>query len=99
MSNFFLSFYSLLLPVNHVTLSFTDFDVENNRRNCTTDFVEILDGNNYEAPLQGIVPFPAYRITPRVSRRKFSVRLLLLHAFSLLKQAPWPLWPEEIRNG
>lgn len=56
--NFFLSFYSLLLPVNHITLSFTDFDIENNRRNCTTDFVEILDGNNYEAPLRGIVLFP-----------------------------------------
>ncbi|NXY67496.1 CUBN protein, partial [Glareola pratincola] len=40
-------------PFNHVTLSFTDFDVENNRQNCTTDFVEILDGNNYEAPLRG----------------------------------------------
>lgn len=53
----FLSLYSLLFPVNHVTLSFTDFDIEN-RQNCTTDFVEILDGNNYEAPLQGIVPFP-----------------------------------------
>ncbi|KAK2531299.1 Cubn [Columba livia] len=40
-------------PFNHITLSFTDFDIENNRRNCTTDFVEILDGNNYEAPLRG----------------------------------------------
>uniref|UniRef100_A0A8B9TKW5 Cubilin n=1 Tax=Anas platyrhynchos TaxID=8839 RepID=A0A8B9TKW5_ANAPL len=29
-------------PFNHVTLSFTDFD-----------YVEILDGNNYEAPLRG----------------------------------------------
>ncbi|NWR90257.1 CUBN protein, partial [Furnarius figulus] len=40
-------------PFNHVTLSFTDFDIENSGQNCTTDFVEILDGNNYEAPLQG----------------------------------------------
>ncbi|XP_013797015.2 cubilin [Apteryx mantelli] len=40
-------------PFNHVTLSFTDFDIENNRQNCTTDFVELLDGNNYEAPLRG----------------------------------------------
>lgn len=47
-----------MLPVNHVTLSFTDFDIENYRGNCTTDFVEILDGNNDEAPLQGIVLFP-----------------------------------------
>ncbi|NXG01683.1 CUBN protein, partial [Sakesphorus luctuosus] len=40
-------------PFNHVTLSFTDFDIENSRQNCTADFVEILDGNNYDAPLQG----------------------------------------------
>uniref|UniRef100_A0A8C8BEW9 Cubilin n=1 Tax=Otus sunia TaxID=257818 RepID=A0A8C8BEW9_9STRI len=40
-------------PFNHVTLSFTDFDIEYNRQNCTTDFVEILDGNNYKAPLRG----------------------------------------------
>ncbi|NWX82451.1 CUBN protein, partial [Nothoprocta pentlandii] len=40
-------------PFNHVTLSFTDFNVENSRQNCTTDFVEILDGNNHEAPLRG----------------------------------------------
>uniref|UniRef100_A0A8B9N9X7 Cubilin n=1 Tax=Accipiter nisus TaxID=211598 RepID=A0A8B9N9X7_9AVES len=40
-------------PFNHITISFTDFDTENNRQNCTTDFVEILDGNNYEAPLRG----------------------------------------------
>ncbi|NXH11671.1 CUBN protein, partial [Bucco capensis] len=39
-------------PFNHVTLSFTDFDVEN-RQNCTKDFVEVLDGNNHEAPLRG----------------------------------------------
>uniref|UniRef100_A0A8C0FEB1 Cubilin n=1 Tax=Bubo bubo TaxID=30461 RepID=A0A8C0FEB1_BUBBB len=40
-------------PFNHVTLSFTDFDIEYNGQNCTTDFVEILDGNNYKAPLRG----------------------------------------------
>uniref|UniRef100_A0A8B9GL35 Cubilin n=1 Tax=Amazona collaria TaxID=241587 RepID=A0A8B9GL35_9PSIT len=40
-------------PFNHVTLSFTDLDIGSNRQNCTMDFVEILDGNNYEAPLQG----------------------------------------------
>ncbi|NXD11879.1 CUBN protein, partial [Nothocercus nigrocapillus] len=40
-------------PFNHITLSFTDFNIENSRQNCTTDFVEILDGNNYEAPLRG----------------------------------------------
>lgn len=58
MPNSILTFYTLLLPVNHITLSFTDFDIENNGQNCTTDFVEILDGNNYDAPLQGNVPFP-----------------------------------------
>lgn len=50
-----LKFFSLLLPVNHVTLSFTDFAIESDTQNCTKDFVEILDGNNYEAPLRGTV--------------------------------------------
>ncbi|NWR74432.1 CUBN protein, partial [Centropus unirufus] len=40
-------------PFNHVTLSFTDFGIENTGQNCTKDFVEILDGNNHEAPLRG----------------------------------------------
>ncbi|XP_019353396.2 cubilin [Alligator mississippiensis] len=40
-------------PFNHVTLSFTDFATEDSRNNCTTDFVELLEGDNYEAPLQG----------------------------------------------
>uniref|UniRef100_A0A8C3CRJ2 Cubilin n=1 Tax=Cairina moschata TaxID=8855 RepID=A0A8C3CRJ2_CAIMO len=40
-------------PFNHVTLSFTDFAIESDTQNCTKDFVEILDGNNYEAPLRG----------------------------------------------
>uniref|UniRef100_A0A8C3I7Z9 Cubilin n=1 Tax=Chrysemys picta bellii TaxID=8478 RepID=A0A8C3I7Z9_CHRPI len=40
-------------PFNHITVSFTDFDIEGNRHNCTKDFVEILEGDNYEAPLQG----------------------------------------------
>lgn len=92
----------MLLPVNHVTLSFTDFDIEKNGQNCTTDFVEILDGNNYEAPLQGIVPFPhvfhIYRTTPKVRRRRFSVHGLLHHGFCLITESPWPLWPEEIEN-
>lgn len=91
------------MPVNHITLSFTDFDVENDRQNCTTDFVEILDGNNYEAPLQGIVPFPCvfrvYKTTPKVSRRRFSVHGLLLNGFSLITESPRPLWPEETENG
>ncbi|KAM8967664.1 cubilin [Pelodytes ibericus] len=40
-------------PFNHVTLSFTNFETEDWNRNCTTDFVEILDGNNYDAPSLG----------------------------------------------
>uniref|UniRef100_A0A8B9UD24 Cubilin n=1 Tax=Anas zonorhyncha TaxID=75864 RepID=A0A8B9UD24_9AVES len=40
-------------PFNHVTLSFTDFAIESDTQNCTKDYVEILDGNNYEAPLRG----------------------------------------------
>ncbi|MGH0150723.1 UNVERIFIED_CONTAM: hypothetical protein FKN15_032572 [Acipenser sinensis] len=51
-------------PFNHVTLSFTVFSLENKNGNCTTDVVEILDGNNYEAPSVGrycgtAVPHPA----------------------------------------
>ncbi|XP_053569959.1 cubilin [Bombina bombina] len=40
-------------PFNHVTISFTDFNTEDRYNNCTTDFVEILDGDNYDAPLKG----------------------------------------------
>ncbi|XP_064190205.1 cubilin [Anguilla rostrata] len=40
-------------PFNHVTLSFTDFNVENRNGNCSSDFVEILDGDNYQAPSVG----------------------------------------------
>ncbi|KAJ6666688.1 hypothetical protein lerEdw1_020412 [Lerista edwardsae] len=40
-------------PFNHVTLSFTDFVIENSRRNCSADYVEIREGENDDAPLQG----------------------------------------------
>ncbi|XP_053215446.1 cubilin [Podarcis raffonei] len=40
-------------PFNHVTLSFTDFETEDRRHNCSTDYVEIQEGDNYDAPLQG----------------------------------------------
>ncbi|XP_074049030.1 cubilin [Macrotis lagotis] len=39
-------------PFNHITLSFTDFELESSS-NCSQDFIEILDGNDYDAPLQG----------------------------------------------
>ncbi|XP_068942361.1 cubilin [Petaurus breviceps papuanus] len=39
-------------PFNHITLSFTHFELESST-NCSRDFVEILDGNDYDAPLQG----------------------------------------------
>ncbi|XP_072507728.1 cubilin [Notamacropus eugenii] len=39
-------------PFNHITLSFTHFELESSS-NCSRDFVEILDGNDYDAPLQG----------------------------------------------
>ncbi|KAM4689065.1 cubilin [Discoglossus pictus] len=42
-----------LEPFNHVTISFTDFNTEDRYHNCTTDYVEILDGNNYDAPVRG----------------------------------------------
>ncbi|XP_066579431.1 cubilin [Amia ocellicauda] len=40
-------------PFNHVTLSFTDFSLENKNGSCQTDAVEILDGDNSEAPSVG----------------------------------------------
>ncbi|KAG2458577.1 CUBN protein, partial [Polypterus senegalus] len=50
-------------PFTHVTLSFSDFSLENSNGNCTTDFVEILDGDNYGAPVKSrhcgkVVPHP-----------------------------------------
>lgn len=43
----------VLWLVNHVTLSFTDFDLEKIDSNCSHDAVEILDGDNYQAPSIG----------------------------------------------
>ncbi|XP_017269603.1 cubilin [Kryptolebias marmoratus] len=40
-------------PFNHVTLSFTDFDLEMINVNCSHDAVELLDGDNYQAPSIG----------------------------------------------
>ncbi|KAL2085662.1 hypothetical protein ACEWY4_018982 [Coilia grayii] len=40
-------------PFNHVTLSFTDFELEMVYSNCSHDSVEVLDGDNYQAPSVG----------------------------------------------
>uniref|UniRef100_A0A665V841 Cubilin n=1 Tax=Echeneis naucrates TaxID=173247 RepID=A0A665V841_ECHNA len=40
-------------PFNHVTLSFTDFELEKINSNCSHDAVEILDGDNTQAPSIG----------------------------------------------
>ncbi|KAM6953504.1 cubilin [Aplochiton taeniatus] len=40
-------------PFNHVTLSFTDFELEQLYTNCSHDAVEILDGDNLQAPAIG----------------------------------------------
>uniref|UniRef100_A0A8C4D9G2 Cubilin n=1 Tax=Dicentrarchus labrax TaxID=13489 RepID=A0A8C4D9G2_DICLA len=40
-------------PFNHVTLSFTDFELEMIYSNCSHDAVEILDGDNSQAPSIG----------------------------------------------
>ncbi|XP_047455679.1 cubilin [Mugil cephalus] len=40
-------------PFNHVTLSFTDFELERLNSNCSHDAVQILDGDNYQAPSIG----------------------------------------------
>lgn len=38
-----------------MTLSFTDFELESLNSNCSHDAVEILDGDNYMAPVIGKV--------------------------------------------
>ncbi|CAL1576609.1 unnamed protein product [Knipowitschia caucasica] len=40
-------------PFNHVTLSFTDFELENHP-NCSHDAVQIRDGDNLQAPAVGL---------------------------------------------
>ncbi|XP_077124414.1 cubilin [Ranitomeya variabilis] len=40
-------------PYNHVTISFTNFQTEDGNQNCSEDFVEILDGDNYGSPSKG----------------------------------------------
>ncbi|XP_071062991.1 LOW QUALITY PROTEIN: cubilin [Pseudochaenichthys georgianus] len=40
-------------PFNHVTLSFTDFELEMINSDCSHDALEILDGDNYQAPSIG----------------------------------------------
>ncbi|TRY89102.1 hypothetical protein DNTS_004573 [Danionella cerebrum] len=40
-------------PFNHLTLSFTDFELEKINANCTHDSLEVLDGNNIQAPSVG----------------------------------------------
>ncbi|XP_037366570.1 cubilin isoform X2 [Talpa occidentalis] len=39
-------------PFNHITLSFTHFTLESSTT-CTQDFLEILDGNDDDAPVRG----------------------------------------------
>ncbi|XP_067863171.1 cubilin [Heptranchias perlo] len=40
-------------PFNHVTVSFTDFAIENRVADCSADALQILDGDNYGAPSVG----------------------------------------------
>ncbi|XP_028815099.1 cubilin [Denticeps clupeoides] len=40
-------------PFTHVTLSFTDFELEMINSSCSHDAVEVLDGDNDQAPLVG----------------------------------------------
>ncbi|KAG9476560.1 hypothetical protein GDO78_003221 [Eleutherodactylus coqui] len=46
-------FLSLFSTVNHITISFTDFQTERGSQNCTADYVEILGGDNSGAPSLG----------------------------------------------
>ncbi|XP_010605410.1 cubilin [Fukomys damarensis] len=39
-------------PFNHITLSFTHFELQNSQ-GCTRDYIEILDGGTPDAPLRG----------------------------------------------
>ncbi|XP_062900253.1 cubilin isoform X2 [Mobula hypostoma] len=40
-------------PFKHVTISFTDFAIENNVADCSADVLQILDGDNLAAPSVG----------------------------------------------
>uniref|UniRef100_UPI00398F64EE cubilin n=1 Tax=Pristiophorus japonicus TaxID=55135 RepID=UPI00398F64EE len=40
-------------PFNHVTVSFTDFAIENRGADCSADALQFLDGDNYGAPSVG----------------------------------------------
>lgn len=52
-SRFSKIYHPIFPSVNHVTLSFTDFEVEMVYSDCSHDSVEILDGDNYQAPSVG----------------------------------------------
>ncbi|XP_072431088.1 cubilin [Chiloscyllium punctatum] len=50
-------------PFNHVTISFTDFAIENNSANCSADALQVLNGDNDGAPSIGrycgnTMPYP-----------------------------------------
>uniref|UniRef100_A0A669EKT9 Cubilin n=1 Tax=Oreochromis niloticus TaxID=8128 RepID=A0A669EKT9_ORENI len=55
-------------PLNHVTLSFTDFDLERIFANCSHDFLEILDGDNYNSPTIGISHTGSHCLYPHTIR-------------------------------
>lgn len=42
-----------------MTLSFTDFELEMINWNCSHDAVDVLDGDNYQAPSIGSPPVSA----------------------------------------
>ncbi|XP_067326675.1 cubilin [Anolis sagrei] len=79
-------------PFNHITLSFTEFAIEGNIHNCTRDYVEIREGNNYNAPLQGrycgtTMPHPVTSFASALSINFISNRAITAKGFHAILTA------------
>ncbi|XP_048223975.1 LOW QUALITY PROTEIN: cubilin [Perognathus longimembris pacificus] len=75
-------------PYNHITLSFVNFEIQNSN-NCTKDFIEIFDGDFYDAPSRGrycgmSLPHPITSFGSALTLRFISDSTLSNEGFQLL---------------
>lgn len=75
--------FVFLWLVNHVTLSFTDFDLEMITSNCSHDAVDILDGDNYQAPSIGNVTLCVFVRVVRTPGHISGLLTMIQHAIYL----------------
>ncbi|XP_051007258.1 cubilin [Acomys russatus] len=78
-------------PFNHITLSFTHFQLPRST-NCALDFVEVLDGKDYDAPVQGrycgtSMPYPIRSFGSALTLRFVSDSLGSLEGFRAIFSA------------